>query len=138
MKLPFALSTLILLLGALQIAHASYGDITLTAPTMVSTTAQSLMSLHAGHQIGVQSILTNHGKSEQKFTYLVQILNSAGGTEYLEGFSASMVPNQSFTAAQVWVPKDPGTYTVQVFVWDSLASAIPLTGVIQTQITVEQ
>jgi hypothetical protein len=118
--------------------QASYGDITLTSPAMVSTTGQSLTSLHVGQQIGVQSILTNHAQSEQKFTYLVQVLNSKGGTEYLEGFSASMVSNQTFTAAQVWIPKNPGTYTVQVFVWDSLASAIPLTNIIQTQISIEQ
>jgi hypothetical protein len=117
--------------------NASYSNITLTNPVMVNLTGQNLTNLHVGQQIGVQSVLTNHGNTEQKFTYLVQILNSHGGTEYLEGFSASMVSNQSFTAAQVWIPKDPGTYTVQVFVWKSLASPIPLTSVLQTQITVE-
>jgi hypothetical protein len=49
-----------------------------------------------------------------------------------------MVTNQSFTASQVWIPKTAGQYTIQVFVWDSLASAIPLTDVIQTQINVEK
>jgi hypothetical protein len=121
----------------LQTANASYGDIILTNPAMVTITGQPLTSLHVGQQIGIQSILTNHGIAGQKFTYLVQVLNSHGGTEYLEGFSASMVANQSFTAAQVWIPKDPGTYTVQVFVWKSLASAIPLTEVLQSQITVQ-
>ncbi len=137
MRSLFVFLALILSLGVLQIAHAS-SDVTLTSPTMVTITGQTLTSLHVGQQIGIQSIVTNHGTSDQKFTYLVQVLNSRGGTEYLQGFSASMLANQSFTAAQVWVPKDPGSYTVQVFVWDSLASAIPLTDVIQTHITVEQ
>ncbi|VVC05254.1 Uncharacterised protein [uncultured archaeon] len=131
-------SALALLLGTLQVAHATYGDITLTNPEMVTTTGQTLTSLHVGQQIAIQSVLTNHGLSEQNFTYLVQVLNSKGGTEHLEGTSASMVANQSFTEAQVWIPKDPGSYTVQVFVWQSLSSAIPLTNVIQTPITVEQ
>jgi hypothetical protein len=137
-KSLFVFLAFVLLLGTLQMVHAMSSDITLTPPAMVTTTGQTLSSLHVGQQIGVQSVLTNHGTSEQKFTYLVQVLNSGGGTEYLEGFSASMNANQSFTAGQVWIPKDPGTYTVQVFVWDSLTSAIPLTDVLQTQITVEQ
>jgi len=131
-------SALALLLSTFQMTYGSYSDITLTSPTFVTTTGQTLTSLHIGQEIGVQSILTNHSTSEQKLTYLVQILNSKGGTEYLEGTSASMVANQSFTEAQVWIPKDPGTYTIQVFVWQSLSSAIPLTNVIQTPITVEQ
>ena len=138
MKLMFIFSALALLLGTLQMAHASYGDVTLTNPVMVTTTGEPLTSLHVGEQIAIQSILTNHGTSEQKYTYLVQVLNSKGGTEHLEGTSASMDANQTFTEAQVWIPTDPGTYTVQVFVWQSLSSAIPLTNVIQTPITVEQ
>ncbi len=117
-------------------ALGAFGDITLTSPKMVSTTGEQLGALHVDQQIGVESTLTNHATSEQKFTYLVQVLNKDGGTEYLEGFSASMVSNQSFTASQVWVPKEPGQYTIQIFVWDSLASAIPLTNVLETQITV--
>ncbi len=117
-------------------ALGEFGDITLTPPKMVSTNGQELTSFHIGQQIGVESTITNHAKFEQKFTYLVQVSNKDGATEYLEGFSASMVPNQSFTASQVWVPKEPGQYTIQVFVWESLASAIPLTNVLETQITV--
>jgi hypothetical protein len=117
-------------------ALGAFGDITLTAPRMVNTTGQELTSFQVGQQIGIESTLTNHATSEQKFTYLVQVMNKNGATEYLEGFSASMVSNQSFTASQVWIPKEPGQYTIQVYVWDSLTSGIPLTHVLQTQITV--
>lgn len=103
---------------------------------MVDTSGQKISDFHADQQIGVESTLTNNGKSEQKFTYLVQVMDSNGGTDFLEGFSASMLPNQSFTASQVWIPKTTGQYTVEVFVWDSLSSAIPLTDVLHTQITV--
>ena len=137
MRSLFILIAMVSSIGILQMANASYGDVTLTNPAMVTTTGQPLNSFHVGQQIAVQSMLTNHGTSEQHFTYLVQVLNNNGGTEYLEGTSASMVANQTFTEAQVWVPKDPGTYKIQVFVWQSLSSAIPLTGVIQTPITVE-
>ena len=137
MKSLLTFVALALMLGTLQMANASYSDITLTNPVMVTPTGQPLDSLHVGQEIAVQSMLTNHSTSEQHYTYLVQVLNNKGETEYLEGTSASMVANQTFTEAQVWIPKDPGTYTVQVFVWQSLSSAIPLTNVIQTPITVE-
>ena len=105
---------------------------------MVNTSGQKITDFHVNQQIGVESNLTNNGKIEHKFTYLVQVMDNHGKTEYLEGFSASMLPNQSFTASQVWMPKAPGQYTVQVFVWDSLSSAIPLTDVLQTQIVINQ
>ena len=125
-------------MGTLQLAHASYGgDVTISSPTLVDTTGHALSSFTVGQEIGVQSILTNHGTTDQKFAYLVQVMDSSGGTDYFQAFSASMLDNQSFTATQVWIPKDPGTYTIQVFVWDGLASAVPLTNVVEKQITVE-
>ncbi|HYL65921.1 MAG TPA: hypothetical protein VEU72_02070 [Nitrosopumilaceae archaeon] len=117
-------------------ALGAFGDITLTTPKMVNTTGHELTSFQVGQQIGVESTLTNHASSEQKFTYLVQVIDKYGAAEYLEGFSASMMSNQSFTTSQTWIPKEPGQYTIQVFVWDSLKSGIPLTNILQTQITV--
>lgn len=122
-------------MGTLQFAHAS-SDISISSPTMVDTTGHALSGYSVGQEIGVESVLANHGTTNQKFSYLVQVMDGNGITEYFGATSASMLGNQSFTATQVWIPKSTGTYTVQVFVWDSLASAIPLTNVIEKQITV--
>ena len=119
------------------IAHATFGDISLTSPKMVSLTGYELTSLHVGQQIGVESIITNHATSQKKFTYMVQVLNNKGQVEYFEGLSASILPNQSFTVSQSWIPKESGQYTVQTFVWDDLLFPTPMTKVVQTQITVE-
>jgi hypothetical protein len=119
------------------IAHATFGDISLTSPKMVSLTGYELTSLHVGQQIGVESIITNHATSQKKFTYMVQVLNNKGQVEYFEGLSASILPNQSFTVSQSWIPKEYGQYTVQTFVWDSLLFPTPMTKVVQTQVTVE-
>jgi hypothetical protein len=119
------------------IAHATFGDISLTSPKMVSLTGQELTSLHVGQQIGVESTIANHATSEKKFTYMVQVLNNKGQVEYFEGLSASMLPNQSFTVSQAWTPEESGQHTVQTFVWDNLSFPTPMTKVVQTQITVE-
>ncbi len=131
----FLLGTVILF-GFTQSALATDGGITLTPPSMVDPFGHAVSSFQVGQEIGVESTLTNHGTSNQKFTYLVQVMDSSGGTDFLQGMSASMLSNQSFNASQVWIPKNGGQYTIEVFVWDSLSSAIPLTGVLSTTINV--
>jgi len=137
MKLIYlAIALFPLIVSTVPNALGAFGDITITSPKMVNTTGQELSNFQVGQQIGVESTLTNHATTEQKFTYLVQVTDKYGAADYLEGFSASMMPNQSFTASQVWIPKESGQYTIEVYVWDSLKSGIPLTNVLQTQITV--
>lgn len=136
MKTSLFLLGFVLLFGFTQSALAINSGITLTPPSLVDTSGHTISNFQVGQQIGVESTLTNNGNSNQKFTYLVQVMDSNGGTDFLEGFSASMLPSQSFNASQVWIPKNTGQYTIEVFVWDSLSSAIPLTDVLHTTITV--
>lgn len=132
----FLLGSVLILAGFAQSAMAMNGDVSMTQPVMVDTSGQKVSSFHAGQQIGIESTLTNNGQSEQKFAYMVQVLGSNGETQYFESTSAAMLPSQAFTTSQVWIPKSTGQYTVEVFVWSSLSSAIPLTSVSQIPITV--
>jgi hypothetical protein len=125
-----------MLFGFAQFAMAMNSNIAMTSPIVVDTSGQKITILHAGQQIGVESTLTNNGSSEQKFAYMVQVLGSNGETEYFESTSASMLPNQSFTTSQVWIPKNTGSYIIEVFVWNSLSDAMPLTNVSQIPIIV--
>ena len=77
--LPLIVSTVPNVLGA-------FGDITLTAPKMVNTSGQELTSFQVGQQIGVESTLTNHASSEQKFTYLVQVIDNTVQPNILKDF----------------------------------------------------
>ncbi|SMH70198.1 hypothetical protein [Candidatus Nitrosotalea okcheonensis] len=126
----------VLMFGFGHSAMAMNSNIVMTHPVMVDTSGQQISSFHAGQQIGVESSLTNNGPSEQKFAYMVQVLGSNDETQYFESTSASMLPNQTFTTSQVWIPKTTGQYTVEVFVWNSLTSAVPLTDVSQIPVTV--
>lgn len=136
MKSSFVLLSAIIFLGVAQSAFAMTSNIALTPPTLVDSSGHTLSTFQVDQQIGVESKLTNNGNAEQKFTYLVQVMDSTGKTDFLQGFSASLHPNQSFTVSQVWVPHQTGQYTIEVFVWNSLSSAIPLTDVLHTQVTV--
>ena len=126
----------IIILGFAQSALAMTSDITLTGTSMVNSSGKPLSDFHVGTQINVQSNLTNHGKSEQKFSYVVQVLDSNGGTDWIGFNSLSLLPNQSWNVSQAWIPQATGQYTIQVFVWTSLTSAIPLTDVTSKQITI--
>lgn len=131
------LSAALLVLASLPESFA-YENIALTPPKTVSLSGELLDTIYIDEPVGFSSVLTNNDTSERKFTYIVQILNKEGGTDYLEGLSASFLPDQSFTAVQSWTPTESGKYTVQIFVWESLSSAIPLTQTIQTEIMVQQ
>src|SRR5574337_1043664 len=132
----FFLAAVIMLFGFAQSAMAMNSNVVMTTPSMVDISGQKITSFHTGQQIGVESTLTNNGQTEQNYAYMVQVLGSNGETEYFESNSADMLPNQTFTVSQVWVPKSTGQYTVEVFVWNSLSSAIPLTDVSHIPITV--
>ncbi|TRZ80875.1 MAG: hypothetical protein D4R90_00650 [Nitrosopumilales archaeon] len=132
----FLLGSVLILFGFAQSAMAMNSNVSMTQPIMVDTSGQKITIFHTGQQIGVESTLTNNGQSEQKFAYMVQVLGSNGETEYFESTSASMLSNQAFTTSQAWIPKNAGQYVVEVFVWNSLSSAIPLTNVSQIPVTV--
>ena len=136
LKTTLFLLSSIIVFGFAQSALAMTSDVALTGPSMVNTSGQKISDFHVGTQIGVQSLLTNHGTSNKNFTYVVQVLDSNGRTDKIDYFSFSILPNQSWNASQVWVPKTTGQYTIQVFVWTSLTSAIPLTDTLSKQITV--
>jgi hypothetical protein len=129
----------VILIGFAQSAMAMNSDISLTPPKMVDVSGQPVSSFHVGQQIGVESALTNNGQTDQKLTYLVQVIDSNGGTDFLQGSSLlgnGLPSNQTITESQVWIPKSTGQYTIEVFVWSSLTSAIPLTDVLHAQVTV--
>lgn len=127
----------LLAVGALHLAHGDNSQVSVSSPTMVDATGHAISSFQVGQQIGIQSVLTNHEAHDQRFAYIVEAIDKNHVLDYFEGFSASMLNNQSLTATQIWMPKEAGDYTIQVFVWDSLASAAPLSDVMEKQITVQ-
>ncbi|PIW31822.1 MAG: hypothetical protein COW27_05780, partial [Nitrosopumilales archaeon CG15_BIG_FIL_POST_REV_8_21_14_020_37_12] len=67
---------------------------------------------------------------------LVQIKNSAGFVESLSWIAGDLEKNQSFSPAVSWIPSDSGTYTVTVFVWNSLTNPIALNPTVEFTVDV--
>jgi PKD repeat protein len=112
-------------------------QVSISDPVMVDTTGHVISNFYVGQQIGVQSVLTNREAHDQRFAYVVEAINENRVLDFFEGSSASIQNNQSLTAVQNWVPKEAGNYTVEVFVWDSLADAALLSDAIEKKITVQ-
>ena len=67
---------------------------------------------------------------DQKFAYIVQIQDENGVVMSLSWITGSLTPGQSFSPALSWTPISAGTYTIQIFVWESVnnpdALSVPL------------
>jgi len=118
-------------------ANASSSNITLSTPIAVDTSGNQKLDIHVGEVIAFSSVISNHSGGEKRFTYLVSVLNQNNQVEVREGLSADIGPNQEFTVAQSWMPKESGTYNVQTVLLNGYLISSPLTDVINTQVTVK-
>jgi hypothetical protein len=103
----------------------------------LDSVGNALNKVSINQQIQIVSDITNQEKKDQPFAYLVQIQDSNGITLSLSWITGSMVPKQTLNLGQSWVPTVSGTYTVQIFIWESIvnpnALSLPLS--LQIQVT---
>jgi hypothetical protein len=118
-------------------ASASSGDITLSTPIAVDTSGNQKSEIHVGDVVAFSSVISNHSDGQKRFTYLVSIINQNNQVVTREGLSADIGPNQEFTMAQSWMPKEAGTYNVQTVVLNGYLISSPLTDVINTQVSIK-
>jgi hypothetical protein len=128
------LTVLIFFVGLGGCAYATTGDIMLSTPTIVDTSGHPKTQIHVGEPVGFSSVVTNHNSGEQRFTYVVRVLQNSQ-IQFQEALSANILPNQSFTVGESWIPQAAGSYVVQTFLLngDMLSSPTDMT---QTAITV--
>ena len=127
----------ILALTVIENANATSADITLSNPIAVDAYGNQKSEIHVGEVVAFSSVISNHSNGEKRFTYLVSVINQNNQVEVREGLSADIGPNQEFTVAQSWMPKESGTYNVQTVVLNGYLISSPLTDIINTQVTVK-
>ena len=132
----------IFLIGILAItvvgsAYASSSDITLSPPSTVDASGNQKSDIHVGEVAVFSSTISNHSDGTKRFTYLLSVINQNNEVEAREGLSADIGPNQQFTVAQSWTPKEFGTYNVQTVLLNGYLISSPLTDTINTQVTVK-
>lgn len=81
-------------------------------------------------QVGdILQIITELGNPNDEYfttSQLIQVKNAEGHVEKIFLASNNLPPKHSTQSFQSWTPKNPGLYSIEVFVWDGLTYAIPL------------
>ena len=77
-------------------------------------------TIQVGQQVLFSAELTGQVQSEHDFAYLVQVQDDEGRTVSLSWLSGIILPDQTITSNQSWIPDLPGSYLVTVFVWESI------------------
>jgi hypothetical protein len=129
------LTVLIFTVGIIGCAYATPGEIMLSTPTIVDMSGHQKTEIHVGEPVGFSSIVTNHSSGEQRFTYVVRVLQN-NQIQFQEALSANILPNQSFTVGESWTPQATGSYVVQTFLLNGNMMSPP-TDIIQTNVTVK-
>ena len=73
----------------------------------------------------------------QEFTYIVQIKNEDNNVISLSWVTGETMPSQELGMSVSWMPKEPGKYSIERFVWNSINGSIPLTDTISTEILIQ-
>ena len=104
-----------------------YDDTTIQNAQLVS---QDEDQVTVDKQVMIMADLSNGQDQDQKFAYIVQIRDENGVVISLSWITGSLTPGQSFSPALSWTPISAGTYTIQIFVWESVnnpdALSVPL------------
>ena len=103
---------------------------------ILDSAGNSLSKVNVDQQIQIVSDVTNQENKDQPFAYLVQIQDTNGITLSLSWITGSMVPKQTLNLGQSWLPTTAGTYTAQIFVWESIANPNALSPPLSVQIQV--
>ena len=106
---------------------AVYDDTTIQNAQLVS---QDEGKVTVDQQVMIMADLSNGQDRDQKFAYIIQIRDENSVVISLSWITGSLTPGQSFSPALSWTPISAGTYTIQIFVWESVnnpdALSVPL------------
>ncbi len=103
---------------------------------IVDSTGKILDKVNVNQQIQIVSDVTNQEAKDQPFAYLVQVQDNNGITVSLSWITGSMVSKQTLNLGQSWLPTTAGTYTAQIFVWQSINNPNALSPPLTLQIQV--
>ena len=97
----------------------------------------SLQSISQNNQIQLVGNIVNNQNFKQQFVYLFQVKNSQDSIESISWIKGELSTMQSLDVSQSWIPKKPGTYNIESFVWKGLDNPMALAPVMSKTITVE-
>jgi hypothetical protein len=100
--------------------------VSLSRPEFVDNTGIRLEEITVGQQVMIQTKITSNFETMEDITYINQVKDVDGFIVALSWITSTLVPSLETEVALSWVPKAPGEYTAEVFVWKSLEDPEPL------------
>ncbi len=108
------------------VIRTKFLKIGLESPETVDQNSDTVGQGNLGTPIGIQSMLVNGENKAIKLTYIVKVTDSDGVTVMLSWIKGSVNSGMSLKPTIFWIPDTAGNYNVDIFVWNSLDTAIPL------------
>ena len=96
----------------------------------------SPQNINTNQQVQVSADITNKQDKNQNYVYIIQIMDQNNVPVKLTWISASFKSQQTFSPALSWSTDRPGTYTVQIFLWDGIQKADALAAHLEFRIIV--
>ncbi|TLX81350.1 MAG: hypothetical protein E6L00_07070 [Thaumarchaeota archaeon] len=106
-------------------------------PRITDSMGNTITTIKANQQILIEADLQNMQQKDQPFAYLVQVGDSNGITLSLSWITGKLGASQFLNLAESWSPPAPGSYTAQIFVWQSLSEPNALSLPLSTTINVQ-
>ena len=106
-------------------------------PITAQTTSEDKIHF-VDEQIMIMADISNNQDIQQTFAYITQVRDDDSVVISLSWLTGSLSPRQSFSPAQSWIPTDPGTYHVQVYVWESIDNPSALSPPLSMTINVSE
>ncbi len=86
-----------------------------------------LQNPRVGQAVNFKTSITNYNITSQTLSYIVQIKDSQNKIVFLKWLDDSVSPSYTNSETISWKPTLPGNYHIEIFLWDSMNSLIPLT-----------
>lgn len=111
------------------VSKTDFHEAILNKPVLRDNMGQLLTP--GNQKVGVPMVISaevenDEEKASYQFVYVAQVLDKDGMTVHLSLVTGSIGGGQTANPSVSWTPTVPGTYTAQVFVWNSLGAPIPL------------
>jgi len=104
---------------------------------ILAQNGKAIRELDVGQTGMIFSKITNTLDYTHDFTYIVQIKNEKNDVVSLSWITGEVIASQELGMSISWTPKEPGKYSIDRFVWNSIKDSIPLTNTISTEILIQ-
>jgi hypothetical protein len=101
------------------------GKVTISETSFVDQQGSKPEVIRAEERISIRSTLVSTFPEQAEATCIMQIKDSQGNTLEVSSITYNLISGQS-TFTQSWLPSEPGTYYIQIFLWKGGNTPEPL------------